>query len=245
MKNKIKIIPLLIAAALLLHPGGGRWAWLLGARWFYVFLVALLMSYSLSELLIPLGYRLKILDIPEERKMHSAPTPRIGGLAVFVAVMVAIFRNLQFSKELSALAAGGAIIYIVGFIDDIKPQKANVRLLAQTAAALVVLLGGVRITSLPSGFPAKLAIEYVVTIIWLIGIANALNFLDGVNGLAAGMAALCAALFFLVAFPTRQSYLAYTTMALSGACIGFLPANMRGGIFLGDAGATFIGFMLA
>lgn len=243
--NKIKLIPLVAAAALLLHPAGGRWAWLLDVRWLYVFVIALLTSYSLTEILVPLGHGLKILDQPAERKMHASPVPRIGGFAIFAAVIMSIFRNLQFSSALTSLIAGSSIIYAVGLIDDIRPQRASIRLLAQLAAALVVLLGGVRITSLPTDFPAKLAIEYVITIVWLIGIANAVNFLDGINGLASGMTALCALLFFLVAFPTRQSYLAYTTMALAGGCIGFMPANLRGRIFLGDAGATFIGFLAA
>jgi len=244
--EKISLILSLGASIFFLSPYGGRWAWLIGARWFYVLLFAFCISYFSTGLLIYIGHKLKILDHPDyERKIHTSPVPRIGGLGIFVAITISTLRNLQFSKELTALFIGSLIIYMVGFIDDIKPQKASLRLFAQITASLIALLGGVRITVVPVGFPYELFWEYLITILWLVGLANAINFLDGINGLASGLVGLSSILFFTIAFPTRQSYLAYLTMALVGGCAGFFLWNIRGKIFLGDAGATFIGFLAA
>jgi len=245
---KQKIILTLSAAAIIFFtsPWGGRWAWLIGARWIYVLIFSFLVSYLATGLLIPVGNKLKILDIPDHiRKIHTEPVPRVGGLAIFIAVTVAVIRNLQFSKELTALFIGSSLIYLTGFIDDIKPQKASLRLFAQIGASLIALFGGVRITVVPHGMPLELFWEYLITILWLVGLANAINFLDGINGLASGIVSLAGILFFAIAFPTRQSYLAYMTMALVGGCSGFFIWNMKGKIFLGDAGATFIGFLIA
>ncbi len=241
---KIKALILIVLTILLLQPLGGRWAWLINLRWLYVFVLAFFISALCTDFAIGIAHRFNLLDYPDERKKHSNPTPRIGGIAVFFAVVIAVVRNLQFSKELTHLLIGASLIYALGLLDDIKPQKAALRLFVQLAAAFIVVVGGVRITAVPH-LPFELLIEYVITIIWLIGIANALNFLDGINGLAAGMAAICSLLFFAASGPEPQTYLSYAIMALAGGCAGFLPKNMKGKIFLGDAGATFIGFFLA
>ncbi len=244
LKNKIGTILLILLLLILLQPYGGRWAWLADIRWLYVFLVSIVISTIMTDISIYLAHRFKVLDYPSERKIHDVPTPRMGGFAIFAAVLFSTIRNLQFSKELTALVIGSSIIYVMGLIDDIKPQRASMRLFVQICAAFIVVMGGVRITVVPH-IAGEIAIEYAITIIWLVGIANGLNFLDGINGLAAGMIGLCGILFFLVAFGTRQSYLAYMTMALVGGCIGFLFKNLRGKVFLGDSGATYIGFLIA
>jgi UDP-GlcNAc:undecaprenyl-phosphate GlcNAc-1-phosphate transferase len=100
------------------------------------------------------------------------------------------------------------------------------------------------ITAVPD-VPGKYLIQVVVTVIWLLGLANAVNFLDGIDGLVCSMSAVCAMIFFLIGWHTRQSYLAYLTIAIAGACVGFIPYNWRpASVYLGDAGATFLGFML-
>jgi UDP-GlcNAc:undecaprenyl-phosphate GlcNAc-1-phosphate transferase len=141
---------------------------------------------------------------------------------------------------------GGSIIYIIGFIDDIRPLPAVLRLAVQLIACLAVIKGGIYITTIPYYWPFAYFLRVILTIIWLIGIANAINFLDGVDGLVSGMIAISALLFFVIAWPTRQSYLAYLVIAIAGACIGFLPYNWKPAqTFMGDASATFLGFMIA
>lgn len=236
-----------LAAIFLLQPKGGTWAWLNNIRWLYV----LMLAFALSSLLTPasmwLAWRFNILDRPDSaRKVHKNPIPRIGGLAVFLAVILSTLRNYQFSPQLTGLVTGSAMIYVLGFIDDIRPLPATLRLIVQLLAASVVIQSGVILHLIPYDWPAALTLNAAITVVWLIGVANAVNFMDGVDGLAAGMIALSALLFFLIAWPTRQSYLAFLTIALAGACLGFLPYNWKpASVFLGDAGVTFMGFLIA
>ncbi len=232
--------------ALLLPPGwlsARSWEW--GARWLYILLLAFLLCSLLTPLCIPLAFRLKILDMPAARKMHHEPIPRLGGLAVFLSVLIAVGRNFQFSRELAVLMAAAGLIFATGLVDDARGLSARVRLLSQVAASLLLVFSGIRITFVPH-IPGELFLEALITVVWMVGITNAINFLDGIDGLAAGMGTLCALLFLSISWPTRQGYVSYFTVALAGACLGFLPYNWRPArIFLGDAGSTFIGFILA
>ncbi|HBU69262.1 MAG TPA: undecaprenyl-phosphate alpha-N-acetylglucosaminyl 1-phosphate transferase [Elusimicrobia bacterium] len=242
----ISYVLMILVLAFLLQPSGGTWTWLHDVRWFYVLILSFILAYVITPIAIKAAWRLKLLDMPNERKIHSVPIPRVGGIAIVLAVIVATARNFQFSSELTGLVIGSSIIYLIGLIDDIKPLSASLRLAAQVIACVIVIKSGVVLNTLPLGFPGGHIIEIILTAFWLIGIANAINFLDGVDGLATGMVAISALLFFMIAWPTRQSYLAYLTIALAGASLGFLPYNYKPArIFLGDAGATFMGFLLA
>jgi UDP-GlcNAc:undecaprenyl-phosphate GlcNAc-1-phosphate transferase len=244
--RKAYYVLLVIILCSLFQPHGGTWAWLHDIRWLYVFFISFLFANLLTPAAIRLAWYFKILDYPDPRKMHSSPIPRVGGIAIFAAVLLSTARNYQFSPALTGLIAGGCIIYVTGLIDDIHPLSAGVRLLAQLVAAMVVVSQGVVLTIVPLSFPGHQVISAGITVLWLIGLTKALNFMDGIDGLATGMTALCSLFFFLIAWPTRQSYLAYVTIALCGAALGFLPYNWkRARIFLGDAGSTFMGFMLA
>jgi UDP-GlcNAc:undecaprenyl-phosphate/decaprenyl-phosphate GlcNAc-1-phosphate transferase len=246
-KTKILYGLLLLLLLILLQPTGGKWAWIHGVRWLYVFLLSFGLSFLLTPLAEMLAQKFKILDLPDhDRKIHTMPIPRLGGLAVFAAFLISATRNDQFSMQLGGLIFGGCIIYAIGFFDDKKPLPAAARLSMQIIACLVVIYSGVFITVIPKEFDLFRVPSSLLTIFWLLGLSNALNFLDGVDGLATGMAALCSILFFMIALPTNQTYLSYSTMALAGACLGFLPYNWRPAkIFLGDAGSTFLGFMIA
>jgi UDP-GlcNAc:undecaprenyl-phosphate GlcNAc-1-phosphate transferase len=244
--RKAYTVLLLVLLATLLQPFGGTWAWLHNIRWLYVFIVAFFTAQLVTPVAISLAHRFKILDMPDQRKIHAHPIPRLGGLAIFVAVMVATLRNFQFSSEVVGLLAGSSLLYLTGLADDIRSLKASTRLVIQIAASLMVIAGGASLNIVPLSWPGHEVLSGILTVIWLVGVTNAFNFIDGIDGLAAGMAALCALLFFMIAWPTRQSYLAYLTIALSGACLGYLPFNWKPArIFLGDAGSTFLGFTLA
>lgn len=251
--KKAFYVLLVIMLVALLQLKGGKWAWAFNAwdqtfniRWLYVLALSFIFAQLLTPVSIKIANFFKILDYPDKRKLHGKPMPRIGGLAIFLAVIFATFRNCQFSPELLGLVTGGSIIYILGFIDDIHPLPATPRLIIQILACLVVIKSGVVITAIPYYWPFAVYLRVIVTVIWLIGLANAINFLDGVDGLVSGMVAISALLFFLIAWPTRQSYLAYLVIAIAGACLGFLPYNWKpASTFMGDAGATFLGFMIA
>lgn len=251
--RKAYYILLAIILVLLLQIRGGQWAWAFNIwdttwniRWLYVLLLSFVFAQLLTPLAIQLAWRFNLLDHPDTRKLHAKAVPRIGGLAIFVSVILATARNYQFSNELLWLMIGGSIIYVLGFIDDIRPLPATTRLIVQVLACLAVIKGGVIITIVPYYWPFADYLRAGLTILWLIGIANAINFLDGVDGLVAGMVAISALLFFFIAWPLRQSYLSYLLVAIAGASIGFLPYNWKPAkCFMGDASATFLGFMLA
>ncbi|MDI6642013.1 MAG: MraY family glycosyltransferase [Elusimicrobiota bacterium] len=245
INKKAYFVLLLIVIVFLLQPKGGTWAYLLNVRWLYVFLVAFCISNFLTPVCIKLGYRFNLLDYPSERKTHKEPTPRIGGIAIYLAFIICIVRNLQFSKELSGLVIASSMIFFLSLIDDFHPLSATLRIIVQVAAALLAVKSGLTITFLPVGFPGEYFFEALITIIWFIGITNAVNFLDGIDGLVTSFGILCSLLFFLIALPTQQKFLVYLCIALIGACVGFIPYNWhRAKIFLGDSGSTFIGFLL-
>lgn len=238
---------LCLLALLAVMPTGwvSAWSWERDLRWFYLLLIAFFFSSLLAPLAIRLSERLKAYDLPDPRKMHSSPMPRLGGLAVYGAVALALLRNSVWNKELAALLGGGTVIYLMGVWEDARGLSAEARLLGQSAASAIVIWGGISLTFVPDAAGGRFW-EWALTAFWLIGITNALNFLDGIDGLASGMGVVCALLFILIAWPERQGHLVYAASALAGACLGFIPYNWSPAkVFLGDAGATFIGFMLA
>lgn len=237
---------LAILLGMLLPPGwlsAQTWEW--GLRWAYILTISFLLSYLMTPLAISLAFRWGILDVPDARKIHAHPIPRLGGLAIFLAVLFSMARNFQFSRELSGLMLAASLIYLAGLVDDKRGLSAVARLVVQLAASLIVVAFGVRITFLPA-MPGEVFLEGLITVVWMVGITNAINFLDGIDGLASGMGGLCALLFLAIAWPLRQSYVSFFTVALAGGCLGYLPYNWNPArIFLGDAGSTFIGFTLA
>ncbi|OGS57694.1 MAG: hypothetical protein A3J79_07030 [Elusimicrobia bacterium RIFOXYB2_FULL_62_6] len=235
-----------LAALLLMLPPGGfsAWTWVEGLRWFYLFLIALLIALVMSPLASLLAWRIGAVDMPSERKVHAEPVPRIGGLAVYAAFVFTVLRNLQFNPQIWGILLGGTVIFVLGFLDDWKQLSARTRLFWQLAAALIVVLFGLRL-SFALYLPGGVLLSSVLSILWLIGITNAFNFMDGIDGLASSMGAVCALLFLGIGWNSSQYPLSFMSAALAGACAGFLRINWRPArAFLGDSGSTFIGFML-
>lgn len=236
-----------LVALIVVLPQGwiSAWAWEQNVRALYLVLISFFVSTLLIPVSIVLALKYHVLDVPSERKVHKVITPRLGGLAVYGATVLTLLRNDQWSTPLAALALAGSVIFLMGAWEDARGLSATVRLFGQLAASLIAISGGVCVHFLPE-VPGKGFLEAALTAFWLIGITNAINFLDGIDGLAAGMGALCSALFLSIAWPGKQRFLAWGSSALAGACLGFLPYNWTPArVFLGDGGATFIGFMLA
>jgi UDP-GlcNAc:undecaprenyl-phosphate GlcNAc-1-phosphate transferase len=188
------------------------------------------------------------VDQPGERKIHGTPTPRIGGLAVYLGFVGAILVNSILADWMAAILLAGSLLLIVGILDDARGLPAWSRLVAQLAAAGLVIHSGKVLSLFPDG-PAGEAANILLTFIWIVGITNAFNFFDGMDGLASGLAILIAFFMGAVAFQTDQAGLAWLAVAMIGAGFGFLPYNFRferqALVFLGDGGSTFIGFTLA
>ncbi len=248
MINKISIFYLLSLIVLLsLLPGGGfsAWTWEFGVRWFYFFLIAALTSRLSIPLSLYMAKKSGAIDMPQERSVHKTPIPRLGGMSVWLAFTLATFRSMEFSPRFVGVLTSSTIIYVLGAIDDIKKLSAISRLFFQILAASIVFFFGLKITFTSGhGFSGEL-ISFILTVTWIVGILNAFNFMDGIDGLAASMGLICSLLLLVMCINTGQFSAAILSAALSGACIGFLRYNWNpASIFLGDGGSTFIGFLL-
>lgn len=206
------------------------------------FLVALCVALALTPTMRRLALDIDFVDRPGAHKSHHRPVPYMGGLAVaasFVAGMVAASAALDPLGVLITAAALG--MCGLGLLDDDRTLLPGPRLLVQVGAAAVVVAAGVRIE-----VTGMMVYDLVLTMVWILGITNAVNFLDNMDGLAAGLAAAAAAAIFAIAVYSGDTMMAAMAASLFGACVGFLSVNARpAGIYLGDTGSLFVGFLLA
>ena len=213
--------------------------------WLFILITALLISCLITPLVRVIATKIGAMDMPGGRKIHKEPTPRLGGIGIYIAFMTSIILNFHFSLALKGVVIGGTIIFLMGVIDDIKGLKASIRLIGQLIAVMILIKCGVVLNTFPHTNMGYIW-NILLTIFWVIGIINALNFLDGMDGLAAGITAISSFMFFIIALSTGQHYLGYLAIALIGTCIGFLFYNFKpASIFLGDSGSTLLGFLLA
>ena len=234
--------------SILLVPSVREWFIAEGVRWLYILLFSFAATFTLTPASIVLGTRWGFVDQPSERKIHHTPIPRIGGLAVYLGFVGAILVNSILADWMVAILVAGSLLLIVGILDDARELPAWSKLMAQLAAAGLVIYSGKVLSLFPDG-PLGDAVNVLLTFIWIVGITNAFNFFDGMDGLASGLAVLIALFMGAVAFDTNQPGLGWLAVAMIGAGFGFLPYNFRfkkqALVFLGDGGAMFIGFTLA
>lgn len=217
------------------------------------FAALLLSSCALSAMLVtPLrvvARRCGIVDVPDARKQHAVPTPLLGGLAIYAAFMVTVLTHTTLTWPLRGILIGGTVVLLVGVLDDLRPVRAPIKLVATIVAALVVIASGTTLTVFPGGSVWSQALNACLAMLWVVGITAAMNFLDGMDGLAPGLASIAASFLVVLALHSQQVQLASIAIVLLGSALGFLPYNFRPGkhatMFLGDAGSTFLGFTLA
>jgi UDP-GlcNAc:undecaprenyl-phosphate GlcNAc-1-phosphate transferase len=217
-------------------------------EWAYLAALAFALSFFAVPIVRALALRLNALDAPSARKVHQVATPLLGGVAVWGAVAVTVLFNFHFSRGLKGVAVGAAIVVLIGVLDDIVELPATVKLAGQVAGVAVATAYGVVLSVIPYWWPGSFALNLALTLLWFLTVTNAVQFLDGMDGLATGLGVIAALFFSLTALQTNQPYLFFLAAPMVGACLGFLPYNFRPGgarIFLGDAGASFIGFTLA
>lgn len=219
-----------------------------GLRWLHVFLFAFLGTGAVTPLMIRIGHRWNLVDVPADRKIHVLPTPRIGGVALYAGFVGSLLLNSIVPDWMIAILVAGSLLLVIGVLDDIRELPASGKLIGQLLAAAIVIASGKVLTLFPAGPLGEVA-NMLLTLFWIVGITNAFNFFDGMDGLATGLAVLLAGFLGVVAFETNQAELGWLAIAMIGAGLGFLPYNFRGRkpavIFLGDGGSTFIGFTLA
>jgi UDP-GlcNAc:undecaprenyl-phosphate/decaprenyl-phosphate GlcNAc-1-phosphate transferase len=216
--------------------------------WLYLVVLAFAVALFAVPIVRLLAVWWGVLDVPSARKVHDVATPLLGGAAVYSAFAVTVLTSFDFSLPLKGVAVGATLVVAIGILDDLVDLPASLKLLGHVGAALVAIAYGVVLNVTPSGVPGFAWLNVGLTILWFVTVTNAMQFLDGMDGLAGGLGVIAGIFFSIAALQTEQRYLMYLSAALVGACLGFLPYNFRPGralIFLGDSGATFIGFTLA
>lgn len=210
---------------------------------------AALFAYVATPLVRVLAFKLGAIDVPkDERRMHTKPIPRMGGVAIYLAFTVTTLAFGDFAPSLVAIWFGGTILVVLGMFDDIFNLNAWFKLGVQILAALVAVLQGVVIDFINIGgtlYPLGV-LAVPITVLWIVGLTNAINFIDGLDGLACGVSTICSASLTVVALLMSGSSAALLTAILAGSCLGFLPFNSHPAkIFMGDAGALFLGYTLS
>ena len=219
------------------------------------FAVAAVLSYFFTPPVKNFAHKVGAIDVPKDaRRMHKKPIPRLGGLAIYGGFLCSILIFGQLDETMLCVLLGAAIIVALGIFDDVLALGAKLKFVVQIlAAAIPVCIGDLQIGLFTNLNPLSdtpfvhLGILAVpVTIIWIVGITNAVNLIDGLDGLAVGVSSIAAITMLAVALLTGNMPIAITMAALAGACIGFMPYNLNPAkIFMGDTGSTFLGYMLA
>jgi len=235
--------------AALLAPAVRRWSFWQGLTWFYLASLACACSLMAVPFVRTYAVWSGVLDHPTARKVHRTATPLLGGAAVYAAFALTVLYNFNFSLQLKGVAVGATMVVGIGLLDDVLDLPAGLKLVGQVAAAGLAIGYGVILSVVPDRIPGFMWLNVLLTVLWFLTVTNAVQFLDGMDGLAGGLGVVAALFFGITALQTNQKYLMYLAAALVGACLGFLPYNFRPGrgavIFLGDGGSSFIGFTLA
>lgn len=224
------------------------------AGYIVIFFVALTVSTLATPIARRFAIRLGVVDMPGARKIHASPIPLLGGAAVYLAFVLAVLllggdHPPGFLRQPAAILVGGTLVAAVGFWDDSRGKRLGPlpKLVAEVLGAAILIWAGVQVE-----FLHQPELNVAVTVLWVVGITNAVNFLDNMDGLSTGVASVAAAFLFLLAITNGQFLVASMSAALLGAALGFLRYNFvltgpsgKATIFIGDMGALFIGFVLA
>lgn len=213
--------------------------------------VGLVVALATTPAIRALGHRHELLDHPNERSSHAAPTPRGGGVAILLAIAAVLAIPSGWAPATQGVMLGcAAVIAILGLLDDVTSLPAGLRLAVQVAAAAaMIMFAGISLQSaeLPLAGDVRLPVwlGLGVSVFWLVGVTNAYNFMDGVNGIAAIEAIVCAGAYALLFFSRDDVAGAMLCAGIAGGAVGFLAYNASGSIFMGDVGSGALGFLFA
>lgn len=212
-------------------------------------LCAFLLAYTLTPPVRVLAFKIGAIDVPlDDRRMHTKPIPRVGGLAIFLGFTLTTMLFCKFDTTLVTVWVGGAVIVLLGMLDDIFRLPAWSKLIVQLLVAVFAVWNGLTIDHINLGGQYVLLgiWRYPVTILWIVGLTNAINFIDGLDGLACGISAISSVSLMLVLLLSGDIVNAFITGVLAASCLGFLPYNANPArIFMGDTGALFLGYAMA
>jgi len=208
-----------------------------------IFLIALTTTFVSIPWIRRAALALGFVDAPSARKAHRTPTPLLGGAAIFLGAIFGVLIYYRGDPEPTVIGVvlATTVVALTGLLDDYRPLPAGVKLGGQVLGVLILAYFGIRVR-----LPVPEAVNYAITLIWLLGITNAINFLDNMDGLSAGISAVISAFILLLALFNDQFLVAALAAGLLGACLGFLRYNFPPArIFMGDVGTMFLGFLLA
>lgn len=213
-----------------------------------VFFIVFLCSALLTPFSLYLGKIFKLIDYPSARKHHVIPIPRSGGLLLFPVIAIfSLFMVGTGNKELIGILLGGTVIWLTGILDDRFTFRARYKFSGQLIGALILVLSGVLIKGIntPWGYIALDGFRYFLTILWIAGMSNALNFIDGLDGLAGGVVVISSIAFYVLAQGRGLTEVSLLSLVIAGAVSGFLLFNFpRAKIILGDSGSLTLGYLL-
>jgi len=219
----------------------------------FAFLTAAAAAFLITPLAKRLAVKLGAVDHPEARRVNKKVMPRMGGLAIYLGFVLAVLIFAELDKVFVGILLGSVVIVSLGAVDDVLGLKAWIKFIFQLIAAAIPVLFGLKIDFLSNIF--KVGGEHYIqlgfwsvplTIIWIAAISNAVNFIDGLDGLACGVSTISSLSIFIILVQLGDPAMALVMAALAGACIGFLPYNFNPAkIFMGDSGALFLGYILA
>jgi UDP-GlcNAc:undecaprenyl-phosphate GlcNAc-1-phosphate transferase len=205
-------------------------------------LSALILAVSGTPVMRQVALRLGVIDTPNARKVHASPVPRMGGAAIYIAFIIALFflGDQHYVNEVVGIFVGASLMSLMGIVDDKWGLGSYIKLGGQILAAAILIYSGVQVRLFNNW------LDLLVTVGWVVGITNAMNFLDNMDGLSGGIAMIAAVYFTLLSAMSHQYLVGALAAALAGACAGFLVHNWNPAhIFMGDTGSLFLGFLLA
>jgi UDP-GlcNAc:undecaprenyl-phosphate/decaprenyl-phosphate GlcNAc-1-phosphate transferase len=213
---------------------------------------AFFLSLFLTPLMVSLSKKLNIYDMPNGRKSHTVPTPLLGGIAIYLATVIAIvlFAQTTGTYTIPILIIGASGVSFMGLIDDIISLSAKRRMIILFIIALIVFFGCIQLYFSAMMMLRDIFIQVLFSIfiiIWMVGITNAINFMDGLDGLASYLSLISAVAFAIIfCLQERYTFILTITLSLAGGIAGFMPYNRNPAmLFMGDAGSMFIGFMMS
>ncbi|MFC1577331.1 glycosyltransferase family 4 protein [Candidatus Omnitrophota bacterium] len=208
-----------------------------------IFVVTAFISYLFTPFVRMVAVKLDFMDHPLTTKVHAHPKPLLGGVAIFSSFLVGILSNHSLSSVpyIIAVLSGAGLLLTIGLIDDRMGMMPNMKILGQFLAAMIVIKAGVRVE-----FFGNYYVNVIFTYFWIIGITNAFNLLDNMDGLSGGIAVIAGFFFGVISLLSGQLVVAGLAFSISGACLGFLKHNFpKARIFMGDSGSLVIGFVLS
>lgn len=205
------------------------------------FLIGFVVSLGFTPFLRKVALKLNYVDHPETKKAHKKPTPLLGGAAIYLAVFTAVLFSMDFNDALLGVFWGATMLFALGLIDDKVGMLPEMKLCVQALAALTAFKFGLRVTTIDDYYLCM-----AFTVFWIVGITNAFNLLDNLNGLSSGIAAISSIFFGIMAYISGDFLAASLAAAVAGGSIGFLRYNFpRAQIFMGDTGSLVLGFISA